>query len=499
VYTEFYGLKEAPFNLIPSPRFLYLGEGHKEALELLTHGIRERKGLIVLTGDVGTGKTTVVQALLGTLDKSLKYVYLSNPLLSPEDFVNYVASSASEEKLHFKSGANLLVELEEFLRQCREHQKTFTLIIDEAHGLSFALLEEIRLLSDMEYAGEKLLTIVLVGLPELNEKLSDPRCRPLLQGISHRYRIPPLDIEATREYMATRLKTAGAQDGEAIFSTSAIEAIHEYSRGYPRVINVLADNSLLLGYSRGQRPITAPMVEHCYGEMNVSVSPSKEAREIPQEAKRVAHLQIGRFRRWAALLAFLVVIGAVAVSQRGRDILRELSGFKPAGHGVPLDEATEKLMEEKGDLLSSDEISEQVPPDLQTEAKEAEPADIMQPEGLPHEVEEKSSKAVIVTDGHICRKVVDQKPLDSGTAFETSVGEIYCLAKIITAHSPIAVTHVWYFGGTERARFNLPVASFSADTFSSIKIQAEDIGDWQVHVLGPKAEVLRTLRFEITR
>ncbi|MBW1716810.1 MAG: Flp pilus assembly complex ATPase component TadA [Deltaproteobacteria bacterium] len=136
MYTAFYNLTEKPFNLTPSPRYLYLGEVHKEALAFLTYGVVERKGFILLTGEVGTGKTTMVQTLLANLDKNVERVYISNPLLSTQDFIDYLAFSAFKRKVRFKSKADFLVEFEQFLKECLQHQKTFLLIIDEAQRLS---------------------------------------------------------------------------------------------------------------------------------------------------------------------------------------------------------------------------------------------------------------------------------------------------------------------------------------------------------------------------
>jgi len=317
VYRNFYNLHEKPFDLTPSPRFLYLGESHKEALALLTYGVVERKGFILLTGEVGTGKTTMVHALLGNLDDSVQYISLSNPLLSPEDFIDYLAFSAFKKKAHFKSKTAFLFVFEEFLRQCLNKQKNVILIIDEAHKLSFELLEEIRLLSNMELADEKLINIFLIGQPELNEKLSDPRCRALLQRISSRYHIRPLDLSDTRAYMANRLKIAGAREGDVIFSKNAIKAIHQCSGGYPRMINILADNALLLGYSKEKRKITAGIVKQCSDDLNLDGSFSKSTQEKPEQSKikEMEKVHVSRYWKWAAILFFVLVLVIVGVSR----------------------------------------------------------------------------------------------------------------------------------------------------------------------------------------
>jgi type II secretory pathway predicted ATPase ExeA/phage tail protein X len=317
VYRNFYNLHEKPFDLTPSPRFLYLGESHKEALALLTYGVVERKGFILLTGEVGTGKTTMVHALLSNLDDSVQYISISNPLLSPEDFIDYLSFSAFKNRAHFKSKTAFLFEFEKFLRNCLNQQKNVILIIDEAHRLSFDLLEEIRLLSNMELADEKLINIFLIGQPELNEKLSDPRCRALLQRISSRYHIPPLDLRDVVAYMANRLKIAGAREGDEIFSKNAFKAIHQYSGGYPRMINILADNALLLGYSKEKRKITAGIVKQCYDDLSLDGSFLKKTREMPEttETGEVRRDSVHHYWKWAAILFCMIMILIVWVSR----------------------------------------------------------------------------------------------------------------------------------------------------------------------------------------
>ena len=341
MYTDFYNLKEKPFNLTPSLRFLYLGEVHKEALALLTYGVVERKGFVLLTGEVGTGKTTMVQALLADLDNTVQCVHLSNPLLSPEDFRDYLAFSTLNKKVHFKSKTGFLFAFENFLRKCHQHQENFTLIVDEAQKLSFELLEEIRLLSNMETSDDKLINIFLVGQPELNEKLSDPRCRALLQRISIRYHITPMNFNGTKDYMATRLKMAGSKSSDDIFSGSTIKAIHQYSEGYPRMINILADNALLLGYSRGKRKISPSMIKECYENLQLDRSFLKRGLQESKstEIKTEKSLQISRHWKWAAVLFFMIAISAVAMSQYEKNIFWKLVAPPPVSDQTKPDTA----------------------------------------------------------------------------------------------------------------------------------------------------------------
>jgi type II secretory pathway predicted ATPase ExeA len=308
VYTSFYNLKEKPFNLTPSPRFLYLGETHKEALSLLTYGIMERKGFVLLTGEVGTGKTTIVQTLLSSLDSSVKYVSLTNPTLSAKDFLFYVASGFGL-KTQFGSKGSFLLDFEDFLQTLLHQQQNVLLIVDEAQKLSLTVLEEIRLLSNMETADNKLINIFLVGQPELNEKLGNPECRPLLQRISIRYHINPLNVLETGAYINTRLKSAGARNAK-IFSKEVIRAIHKYAQGYPRMINILCDNALLLGYSRGKKRITVEIIKECHNDLQLTEyflhDTDIEIRldsEVPVSVKNIPYLRAAVF----ALLLFVIV------------------------------------------------------------------------------------------------------------------------------------------------------------------------------------------------
>ncbi len=329
MYEEYFGLKEKPFDLVPSYRYLYLSEGHKEALALLTYGVLERRGFVLLTGDVGTGKTTVIQALLSNLGTDVEYVHVSNPLLRPREFLDFLASSTFKRRVRFKSKVDFLFEFESFLKDRLDRGTTYLVIVDEAQALPFELMEEIRLLSNIEYAGRKLVNIFLVGQPELNEKLRDPRCKPLQQRIASRYHLPPLDLKGTESYLETRLKVAGVEDARSIFPSKSIQAIHEASRGTPRIINILADNALLLGYSRGRKKISPDMIKECYAEMEQDLEPAGEKPETSGQAHPGESEARPRSLRRTLLLVLLlaVSIAAALMELRSRQFL---SSFLPA-------------------------------------------------------------------------------------------------------------------------------------------------------------------------
>ena len=311
MYTSFYNLKERPFSLSTSPGFLYLGKAHKEALSLLTYGIIEKKGFVLLTGQAGTGKTTIIRALLKKLDPSTKYAFITNPVLSPEDFLAYTAYKLGLKR-QSKSKGFLLIQIEALLKIFLGRQQNAFLIIDEAQDLSFRVLEEIRLLSNMEMHGKKLLHIFLIGQPTLNEKLNSNQCRSLLQRIDIRYHIFPLNLSETEEYIKGRLKAVGSKNAK-LFSKDAISLIHQYSSGIPRNINSLCDNALLLGYSKEKRNISATMIQECYNDMHPAGTLFvEETIEKPSEGSK--KIKPRRLALKAAILILLLTILLIAVS-----------------------------------------------------------------------------------------------------------------------------------------------------------------------------------------
>ena len=317
MYEAFFHLHEKPFNLTPSHRFLYLSEGHKEALALLTYGVIERKGFILLTGDAGTGKTTLIQALLNNLGEDVEFVHVSNPLLSAHEFMDYLASSTFKRRIHFKSKSDFLFEFEDYLKDAQQHQRAFILIIDEAQALSLDVLEEIRLLSNLESSEQKLINIFLVGQPELAERLRDPKCKALYQRIASRYHLQPLNAEETGHYVATRLQVAGARDPKDLFPKRTIDALYRHSEGIPRTINILADNALLLGYSKGKASITPDMIEASHRDMHLG----EEVLPVAAESNldRVQGQGRGHVRRstwWVIAIAVLMVMGAFLAGAR---------------------------------------------------------------------------------------------------------------------------------------------------------------------------------------
>lgn len=279
MYRKFYGFKERPFEITPDTKFVYLSENHQEALAHLQYAVREGKGFSVITGEAGTGKTTLVHMLLGKLDGRVRTSYISNPILDRSDFLNYVCDDLGIESDGMKSRGQSLTALHNFLLTCfAENEKVF-LIIDEAQSLEPKLLQEVRLLTNLETSRNKLLHVILLGQPELNKILAEPRFRPLKQRITVRYHLRPLNRKETKEYILYRLKKAGSRD-IAIFDTGAIKAIYKYSKGIPRLINIVCDNALLTGFSSEQNRIGKSIIRDVIRDLE-GPEKSKGIRLLP--------------------------------------------------------------------------------------------------------------------------------------------------------------------------------------------------------------------------
>ena len=253
MYTTFFNLREKPFEITPDPRFLYLSENHKEALAHLVYAVKERRGFTVITGEVGTGKTTLVQTLLSKMDGTTRTAYLFNPKLGSTDFLQYICEDFGL-KGSTRSKGQYLSQLHKFLLSCYTRGENVVLIVDEAQNLDAVLLEEVRLLTNLETTKNKLLQVILIGQPELNDILNETKCRQLKQRVSLRYHIKPLSRDGTREYIRLRLRRAGAFDPN-IFTPKALDKIYGYAKGIPRSINIVCDNALLSGYAADQKVI----------------------------------------------------------------------------------------------------------------------------------------------------------------------------------------------------------------------------------------------------
>ena len=294
MYNEYYGFLRAPFEMTPDPSFLYLGEAHREGLATLVYGVNSGKGFVMLTGEVGTGKTTLLHALLGQLDAQTRSAFIFNPRLNPLDFFRLLFEEL-EIEARGRTKAEYLLTLNEFLiDRLGKNEKTL-LIVDEAQNLSAEMLEEIRLLSNLETPRSKLIQIMLVGQPELKEMLRRPELRQLRQRIALAHHLRPFDEGEMSDYVEDRLRKAG-YTGRRLFKRSAIKELYRVSAGTPRLINNICDSALLLGFAKEKSVIDGAMIQEVARDLDL-VPKDDEAGD-----EEVA--QTGRTRRRGLLSIF---------------------------------------------------------------------------------------------------------------------------------------------------------------------------------------------------
>jgi general secretion pathway protein A len=269
MYETFFGLREQPFSLTPDPRFLWLSDTHREGLAALTYGITRRKGFLLLTGEVGTGKTTLLRAALGQIPPDTDTALVLNTIgLSPVDLLKLIAAEFGLEG-RFETTADYLIALNRMLLQRLRAGRNTVLIIDEAQNLDAGALEEVRLLSNLETDTEKLMQIVLTGQPELLRKLSQPGLRQLRQRIAIEHHMEPLTLDQIQPYLSHRIEVGGSQYAE-IFQPGVESTFYWFSQGCPRLISLLADRVLLAAYAKQLRPIPPEFVEEKSKEMGAT-------------------------------------------------------------------------------------------------------------------------------------------------------------------------------------------------------------------------------------
>jgi len=291
MYTQFYGLREKPFSLSPDPRYLFLADSHREALAHLLYGIEQGEGFIAITGEVGTGKTTLCRTLLQRIEPGTEVAFIFNPQLSPLELLQSICAELGLG-CGDRGRRELTEQLNRFLLAKKTEERRVLLIIDEAQNLPMETLEQIRLLSNLETDTAKLVQIILIGQPELDEILESHQLRQLRQRISVRWQLKPLSPNETRDYVRHRLRISAGAPRE-LFSELALREVHRRARGVPRVINLLCDRALLAGYAAGARTIGLGIVTQTDREIRGAarsltkpLAPSRRERVAP--ALRVA-------------------------------------------------------------------------------------------------------------------------------------------------------------------------------------------------------------------
>ena len=267
MYLDHYKFTEKPFQITADPKFIWLGEKHAEALASFQYGLQDNKGILLLTGDVGTGKTALINTFLTKIDDNVIAVKIPDPGIGPNDFYKILSNEFNLNR-KFNTKGDFLNHLTPYLHEVNRQNKIIILIIDEAQNISNELLEEIRLLSNIELADTKLINIFIVGQNELDPIVDQNRNRGLRQRISFRYHLEPLNASETNQYIRHRLQVAGSE--KDIFSSKAISDIHFYSAGFPRLINSICDLALLTGYSKGEFSIDEKIIEECAQDLKLS-------------------------------------------------------------------------------------------------------------------------------------------------------------------------------------------------------------------------------------
>lgn len=281
MYTAFYGLRELPFDLSPNPKYLLMTPRHREALANLQYGISSRKSITLLLGEAGTGKTTLVRAALESdACRGARILHLNNPALRRGEFIEFLARGFELGQQAMTSKTTMLHELDRVLRERRAAGETIALVIDEAQSLSHELLEEIRLLANIETSTEKLLPVVLAGQPELADRLNETSLRQLKQRVALRCHLGLLDASETVGYIAGRLRVAGG-DAAQIFTREAVQIIVDRSAGVPRTINVICDNALVGGFAAGTKPVDAKIVRDVCDEFDLGQGSRKAIDPAP--------------------------------------------------------------------------------------------------------------------------------------------------------------------------------------------------------------------------
>jgi general secretion pathway protein A len=271
MYERFFGFREAPFELTANPKFLFFTTQHREALSNLEYGLSAAKPVTLLIGDAGTGKSTLLRAALASdMCRRVSCVVIDNPTLTRAEFFETLASRFELGGTAEKSKATLLAKLDSLLRTRQSNGAITALVVDEAQALPNEILEEIRLLANMETPTQKLLPVVLAGQPELADRLNEPGLRQLKQRIALRCELKPLDLPDTAAYIASRIRSAGG-DPANIFTRQAVTLIHEYSRGLPRTISVMCDNALMSGFALDQRPVDGTIVREVCRDFDLGV------------------------------------------------------------------------------------------------------------------------------------------------------------------------------------------------------------------------------------
>jgi len=333
MYCEFYGMRERPFNVTADPKFLYLNSRYREALASLHYGVTQRKGFITLIGEAGTGKTTLLKKLLNDLDPNTRTVFVFNTNVTFDEILEYIFGEF-DLPVHNGKRLYMLQRLNAFLLDELREGRNVALLIDEAQDLDYSVMEDLRLLSNLETSKEKILQIVLAGQPELGQKLTNPSLRQLRQRVAVNCRLMPLTREELSEYIQSRLSSAGCSDPQ-LFSRDAEERVYQISGGIPRIVNVVCDNALVIGYAMGKKRLSADVIDEAAADL-IATEGAPEVVAATRAAGAELATEANVRSRWMSPRALMGVVAAalvVGLLSVGRILLRD--GFLTPERAVP--------------------------------------------------------------------------------------------------------------------------------------------------------------------
>jgi general secretion pathway protein A len=492
MYEAYYNLNAMPFQITTDPRFLWLGEKHSEALATLKYGIMENKGFLLLTGDVGTGKTALINRLIKMIDVAAIVAKIPDPGLSSLDFFNFLAVEFKINK-KFESKGAFLIYLKNFLHKAYAAHKKVLLIIDEAQRLNHDLLEQIRLLSNIELQNRKLINIFFVGQPEFNEMLREDRNRAVRQRISVNYHINPLSVAEASKYIEHRLKVAGAT--QPIFEKDAIREIFSFSGGYPRLINIICDHALLTGYASDLKTINKKVIKECERELqipvdidlangngqkvNVNSTPKiQPAAPAPMKPSRIKQTSI-----IAAIIMLLVFGIYFFVNQKSGDSPRwsmnEIAPQKYKG-ATPEKKDTKDTGEVKASKIKPVAPVKEVPLEKKSvESQSQKITTVKKIEPVPSTVEKQTPVPFPINENraliyfkHNSNELPDQ-------SFET----LNKIAAYMLATPGSSITIKGYTDSTGSYTYNVSVSEFRANTIKTFLV-GKGIGAERIKTLG---------------
>jgi general secretion pathway protein A len=486
-----------PFQITTDPKFLWLGEKHSEALATLKYGILENKGFLLLTGDVGTGKTALINRLVKMIDVAAIVAKIPDPGLSSLEFFNFLAIEFKMNK-KFDSKGEFLIHLKHFLHKAHFSQKKVLLIIDEAQRLSHDLLEQIRLLSNIELQDKKLINIFFVGQTEFNEMLMEDRNRAARQRITVSYHIDPLTEAETRLYIKHRLKIAGAT--REIFGRGAIRQIYNFSGGYPRLINIICDHALLTGYSYDLKSIDKKVIKECEQElqipMEVDFKDGKSEKDnftrlypspTPAPPKAAVTKKVGVIAAIVILLVFAIYF---LFDSKISDTLRwSKDNIAPNDYQGPAPEELKTLESNKVNETRTVNPAEEAPIDTETmdrQKKEATPTIVEIPAEVENEPKEeliKQQETVPVLE----RKILIYFKRDSNELPDESYQTLNRIADFMLHNTTAKISIKGYTDSIGDYSYNVSVSRFRVNTIKTYLVgKGVDSANIKAEGLGPE-------------